>query len=247
MPDAPASPAPNLTQQGAPPSARPFLRAVPSVPSPLARPQTPPGFKAIVLGQFLPRKRRVSQVCLRSELALEDERAQTCQLLDALGEDALTLSVNMETLHHALDQVGYDRSAQAAAATVRARLDEMEDLEDAFLDVLSVCSSPLAAPLLANDAPLADYLRGVIAWWKGILQAFEQLASELRSLSADWATLRRRLDDASTFLLPELVDDAREDLILAPSTRETVTLLDGLDVLFATAEWLARGLHEPFG
>jgi hypothetical protein len=211
------------------------------------RKPTPPGFKAIVLGQFLPRRRLISQVFLRSELAREDERAQACQLLDGLGEDALTLSVNMETLHHALDHVAYDRSAQAAARTMRARLREMEDLENAFLEVLMVCSSPLAAPLLANDAPLADYLRGVIAWWKGTLQAFEQVASELRRLTVDWATLRRRIEDASTFLLPELVDDAREDLILASSSPETTALLDSLDVLFATADGLATGLREPFG
>jgi hypothetical protein len=220
------------------------------LPRPVSRPQTPAGFKAIVLGQFLPRKRSISSVCLRSELTIEDERAQACQLLDALGEDALTLSVNMETLHHALDQVAYDRSAQAAARVMRTRLDEMEDLENAFLDVLTACSSPLAAPLLANDAPLADYLRGVVAWWKGILQAFDQLSRELGSLSANWATLRRRIEDAGSFLLPELVDDAREDLILATvtgETAETTALLDSLDVLFATADGMATGLREPFG
>jgi len=210
---------------------------------------TPPGFKSIVLGQFLPRKAATSQVRLRSALVLEDERLQACQLLDALGDDALTLTLNMETLQHTLAQVAYDRSARAAARTVRTRIREMEDVANAFLEVLKVCSTPAAASLLANDAPLADYLRGVVAWWKGTLQAFERLAGELCTASADWGAFRQRLDTASTFLLPELVDDERADLITegTESTTESTVLLDALDVLLASADWLAMGLREPFG
>jgi hypothetical protein len=216
----------------------------PLSPSRRTRP-TPPRFKSIVLG---PRRwAAASQVRLRSDLIAEDEQRQACQLLDAVGDEALTLSVNMETVRHALDSVPYDRSTRAAAQTVRRRLAEMDDVANALFEVLTVCSSPAAAPLLANDAPLADYLRGVVAWWRGILQAFEQVTPALQTLSADWGLLRRRIEDAGAFLLPELVDDARADLIPRGFGGGSTALLDALDVLLASADWLARGLREPFG
>jgi hypothetical protein len=188
-----------------------------------------------------------SQVRLRSDLVAEDQQRQACQVLDALGDDALTLSVNMETVRHALDRVPYDRSTRAAAQTVQRRIEEMDDVASAFFEVLTVCSSPAAAALLANDAPLADYLRGVVAWWRGVLQAFEQLTHELQTLSADWGLLRRRIEGAGAFLLPELVDDARADLIPRGLGGGSTAVLDALDVLLASADWLARGLRERFG
>jgi hypothetical protein len=217
------------------------------VPGVSLRRPTPPGFKAIVLGQLAPRPRSASKVSQSSPHGIEDARAQACQLLDALSEDALILSVNMETVHHSMDQISYDRRAQPVARLIRARLREMADLENTFLDVLAACSPTLAAPLLANDAPLSDYLRGIVAWWKGILQAFEVLVAELGSLSPDWATARRRIEDASTFLLPELADAARAYLAVASTTREGIVLARRLDALLATAEKLATALYGFFG
>jgi hypothetical protein len=200
----------------------------------LARP-TPPAFKSMVLGAH----RAPALVRMLSN-----------PVLDSLGDDALTLSMNMEALDGALDFVARDRSAQAAVQTIRQRLGEMHDVANAFFDVLTVLSRPAAAPLLANDAPLTDYLRGVVAWWSGNLRALERLMQELRSLSADWMMLRHRLDEAACFLLPELVDGARAELARAARVRGDAALVqaaDHLELLFATTEWLAVGLRARFG
>jgi hypothetical protein len=212
----------------------------------LVRP-TPPGFKAILLGQLLPRRTPTSQVRLRAELVVDDERLQACTLVDALGDDALTLSVNMLALDQALQEMPYDASARAAARSLRTRLTEMEDVADAFFDVLVICSTPLAARLLANGAPLGDYLRGVVAWWAGTLKALERLAAELRTLSVDWAAVRSRIEDASAFLLPDLVADIRTELAFGKDAPEHAALDMRLEVLFANAEWLATGLRQRFG
>jgi hypothetical protein len=171
-------------------------------------------------------------------------------VLDSLGDDALTLTMNMEALDGALDYVARDRSARAAVHTIRQRLQEMQDVANAFFDVLTVLSRSAAAPLLVNDAPLTDYLRGVVAWWSGNLRALEQLCEELRSLSADWVLLRRRIDEASCFLFPELVHAARAELARAAHVRCDFALAeaaDDLELLFTTTEWLAVGLQLRFG
>jgi hypothetical protein len=209
------------------------------LPLPPSRPAAP--FQAIVIGRVL------SQVPASPSIR-RDARAVT--LLDSLADDVLTLSVGTEALRGSLDHVARDRSAQAAARTLRARCHEMDDVAKAVFDVLAACSQPAAAPLLAEDASLVEYLRGILAWWSGILRALEQVSLELRSLQADWATLRQRIQDATTFLLPEQGGAAHADVTRAAAARRGAGLgevADNLVLLFATVDWLDRGLRERFG
>jgi len=171
-------------------------------------------------------------------------------LIDALADEALTLSMNMEALEGALRGAVRDRALRAAVRTMRARLHEMHDVAGAFADLLTVLSGPEGAALVGDDAPLAEYLRGVVAWWAGTLRALERLREELESLSADWVALRRRFDDASAFLLPELLEAARGDISASlraghdPALEE---IAEYVDVLATTTEWLSAGLQERFG
>lgn len=203
----------------------------------LARP-VPPAFKLIVFG---------GSACAAPAPVT---RVLPNPVLDSLGDDALTLSLNMEALEGALHWNPRDRSVQAAVCTLRARLQEMQDVASAFSDALTALSQPAAAPLLTDDAPLTEYLRGIVAWWAGNLRALERLAEELRAASADWTMLRRRLDEASSFLIPELAQAASADLAWTSRVRGDAALrdvADQLDLLLTTTGWLATGLQARFG
>lgn len=208
----------------------------PTEPLPPSRPSPLP-FKSLMLGAALSSS---SEVRLRSELAAEDEQRQACQLLDALGDEALTLSVNTEALRHTLDH-SRGEWPKRVASIVRPSLRVLSGVADAFLDVLRVFSAPEAAPLLSNDAPLGDYLRGVLAWWRGTLTAFEALSQAPRRRESYWL-LRHRLDHARAFLFPEL---AAQTLIALVEMDASDELADTLDALVERAGVLGLGMREP--
>jgi len=208
----------------------------PTEPEPPGRPASLP-FKSILLGHAVATS---SQVRLRSELLAEDERRQACQLLDALSDEVLTLAVNTDALGHALGHTPGEWTKRVASI-VRPSLRVLSHVADATLDVLRVFSAPEAAPLLANGGPLGDYLRGVLAWWRGTLTAFEGLAAGPRTRQAYWL-LRHRLDHARAFLFPEL---ATEALVTLAGIDAAGELADTLEALVLRAGVLGLGLREP--
>jgi hypothetical protein len=219
---------------------------------------TPPAFKRLLLG--VPRPKASSQVRLRALVAANDvegedaAQAQAHHLLDELGDEQLNLSMCLVTLETAVELIPYDPSAQAAANTVRSRLDELGELRDALQRVHFACAYPSAASLLHNDAALADYLRGIYAWLRGVVRALEFLAVELRQLGVDWGSFRARLDAARSFFLMDLAESIRLELAraaaLAPDADgpELVEeLAADLEDVFACGEWFATSIRLRFG
>lgn len=207
-------------------------------------------FKRLMLGQV--RARQESYVGLRPLRTRAEEELDARQLLDGLGDDILTLRVNLDALELALEHVAYDASIRAAASSVRSRVAELRALCEAMSEVASACEDPAAMRLLGQDAPLADYLRGLASWCTGVVRALEQLAAELQRLAADWGMLRCRLADASEFFVNELATSVRRDVNrLAEEERQArprlEVLADRLEAVFAAAKVLSDGLGQPFG
>jgi hypothetical protein len=174
------------------------------------------------------------------------------QFLDDVADAQITLAVNLESLEESLDHVAYDPSTIAAAATMRRRLGELREMEEALADVCAASAYPVLAPLFLRDAPLSDYLRGLQAWTNGVVRALEQLSTELRVPPADWATLRSRLQEAAQFHLQELTELIYAEVAkLSASCREARAPLSELEPrlshLFATAEWFLLTIRLRFG
>ncbi len=207
-------------------------------------------FKRLMLGQV--RARQESYVGLRPVRTAAEEELEARQLLDGLADDVLTLRVNVDALELALEHVAYDASIRAAAASVRSRVAELRAVCEAVSEVQSASESPAAIRLLGQDAPLADYLRGLASWCAGVVRALEQLAVELQRLAPDWGMLRCRLADASEFFVEELARSVRQEVNrLAeeePSARPKLErLADRLEAVFTATKVLADGLSQPFG
>jgi hypothetical protein len=193
------------------------------------------------------------QIAQRAELdTVRGVREQARRFLDEVIAAQLTLAVNLDALESALDAVAYDRAAHAAADTMRSRLDELREISDALEALHLVAAHPDLVRLFHEDAPLADYLRGLEAFCNGVVRAFEQLAVELRVPAPDWAMLRRRLDESKQFYLPELTHGIRVDIERlraqgSASTGLVDRLEDALNELCATAEWFAMCISRRFG
>ncbi len=193
------------------------------------------------------------QIARRVEI--EGRRAakeQARLFLDEVVAAQLTLAINVDAVERVLEHVAYDPSSQAAANTLRERLEDLRDIGDALEQVYLVGAHPDLVELFDGDSPLADYLRGVEAWSAGAVSAFEKLAVELRAAAPDWATLRGRLESAAQFHMADLVP-AIPDLVerLRSTTPASTGLVDRfmqrLSELFAAADWFAMGLAERFG
>ena len=163
--------------------------------------------------------------------------------LDVMGEQQLNLTVNLLCLENAVDCVPYDRSARAAADTLRARITELCDLRDALNDVYLEGNDATAGRLFAADAPLIEYVKGIYLWCGEITAALTALASGLRSLTPDWLELRARIDRASHWYFDGLADDVRRDAhgLDAPD------LADKIEELLWAASYAHEGLDRKFG
>jgi hypothetical protein len=183
----------------------------------------------------------------------EAPRADANTALDALVEEQLTLTMGLLCL--AAPVAPYDPSARAAAQTMAERIADLARVRDALDDFQLDLFDPRVAPLLRNDGPIVEYLRGIYTWLKGVIRAFEDLGPELWALSPNWLRLRSRLEDADAFYMKNL-----EPLIRAQAARlrhEAPEIADPrdplhafrphLDALLASTRHLHDGLQRRFG
>ncbi len=179
----------------------------------------------------------------------------TLSFLEELGDEQLTLTVNLLCLEHVVDGIPYDASARAAGQSLRERIQELSELRNALNIIYLDASDPRMALMITGDAPLGDYLRGVYAWTKGVIRTIEDLASGLRTLTTDWSSARLRLQDAREFFLDDLEFAIHKDLarlrLRAPELNEArdplAELDEHLEELFWAASYLAKGLEKKFG
>jgi hypothetical protein len=182
---------------------------------------------------------------------IETPRSVTSELND----EHLTLSMGLLSAQHVVDDVPRDPSAHAAAQSVRERIADMNELRSALGAVTLDACDPRMAPLLAESAPLTDYMRGLFTWAKAALRALEELARGLRVLDPNWATLRARLEDASVFYLADLerpiAEQATRLRLRLPEISDPLDPLvdfeEHLIQLFWAAQNLSKGLEKRFG
>jgi hypothetical protein len=180
------------------------------------------------------------------------DAAEAQGFVEEIGALELTLAVNLDGLAEAMKHVAYDPSVRAAAEIVGDRLRDLEDLREALGEVHLAAVHPALSVLFMRDAPLAEYLRGLEAWCIGLVRAFEQLVLELRIPAPCWGTLRRRIDGATQFYLPELQAPIGRALAEVRARRPTaVGAARKLDcatfVLFRVAARLAESIQLRFG
>ncbi len=196
-------------------------------------------------------RRRDSHARVRSR-GVEDEYLA---VLEELGDEQLTMTVNLMCVDHIIEGVPRDPSSRAAAVSMRERLDDMADLRSALNGMYLMATDPRMRDMLGRDAPLTEYLRGLYAWAKAVLRAFEQSGYAIRSLSVDWSALRARIEDAAPFYFAELENEIVDALarmrIVSPETNHPADPLSDLDDqladVFMSAGKLARSLEQRFG
>lgn len=218
----PVAPVLRAGHGGAPPPVGARLVPLPRVTTP---PPRPSGVHRTGVASVEARARHADAV-----RALRDEHA-------ALGHAVRALAV---AANAALPTV-YDVSLRAALGTLHARLTELDVLRAALAPLLGALAVPSCVGLLDDDAPLADYLRGLCAWGHATATALRDLADELGAGPPDWRATRARLEDAAMFHFDELADASLAVVAgapaLAPVARRVVEAADAL----------ARGLAQPFG
>jgi hypothetical protein len=195
------------------------------------------GFAALMLGSLGPIARR--------DRTPDDARS----FLEELGDEQLTLQVSLLCVEHMFDRVPRDPSARAAAECIQTRIGDMSELRNALNALYLDAADPRLQAILRKDGPLAEYLRGLYAWTRGVLRAFEDIARDLRTLSPDWATLRARIEDARSFYMHDLeLAIQREARALHFHDGEALASFgEHLEDLFWAASYLAKSLENRFG
>ncbi len=185
-------------------------------------------------------------------------------LLDELCEDQLNLSMSLTCLEKAIEEGPRDPSARAALRSLDARLQDLFALRDALARVHVLTVDPRLQRLFVPDAALADYLRGIYAWTHASVRALTDLATGLKKLQPDWATLRWRLEEAKNFHFDDLEESIRADItalaiVASRGVLESARgpkgstpppigdLSSAVGALFAAAHTLEERLDERFG
>jgi hypothetical protein len=169
---------------------------------------------------------------------------QATAFLDVMGELQLNLQMSLLCLGDSVEGVPYDRSAHAAAETLRTRIQELADLRDALNEVYLDAGEPPFAPLFMADAPLVSYLKGVYLWCHDVTGALGDLAASLRVLQPDWFLLRERLERAAMWYFDGLPNEIRVEMEKNAVRADFVAKIE--EVFFA-ARFLAHGLEKRFG
>ncbi len=128
-----------------------------------------------------------------------------------IGDARLHLDADLERLEHALDGLTSHPFGDGPSQWMRVRLYEVSVLRDAIGRVHGDADDPRMALLLRPDGPLADYLRGIVAWSQTIVRAFDELVTGLSSRRPEWSRLHLRLAEGAIFHLQDLVRPIRQE------------------------------------
>ena len=234
-----------------PPPASSARQVSPNAPS--ARPAATSHVRLRAHG-FSPLFSKDAPVRMRAVHPVEDDAPA---VVDAIADDQLTLTMDLLCLESAIDVLPYDPSTRAAAQTLAERLEDLAELRDAINAVyLDLFDARVALVNLSSaNGSLGDYLRGLHAWSKAVVRAFEELSTGLRRQNPDWALLRTRLEDAQIFYLEDLERVISSQVVaLYHEASELDDPRDPLhdfgahvDELFASAAWLRTALEQRFG
>ncbi len=175
---------------------------------------------------------------MMSEEPAGEDRAEAG---DEIAEAQLNLAMRLARLIDVLERLHGEAWAGAAVHTLLTRAREVESVSTAVLAVCTGARDWRVGILLDADAPLAEYLRGVVAWCEGIVRALDVLAKELEAGRPDFRAARRRIDDAASFHLVHLVDAIRLDARTV-FLRPTSVAHRQLEELFWAASWLETTL-----
>jgi hypothetical protein len=172
----------------------------------------------------------------------------------SLGDDQVTLSMALASIERATEDGPRDLSALAALRAIYERVEDIRAVRNAITDVQRIAIDRRLHRVFVADAPLAEYLRGVYAWLHEAARALGVVSMELKSLSADWSSFRRRMDGARNFHFDELMAPIQADLaalgVVArsyeprPPVRE---LAAAIGRLFQVATYLEASLDQPLG
>lgn len=188
-----------------------------------------------------------------TEIALLDAQ----ELLDELGEDQLTMCMQLGGLEETVVEGPRDPSARAALQTLQARVADLGALRDALAKVHAAIVDPRLQRIVLPDSPFADYLSGLYSWVHAVVRALDDLATSMRTLQPDWALLRWRIEEAKNFHFDELHEPVRADLLALAiiadggsfgADRPPIEELRyAVEHLFATAVAVEEHLDERFG
>ena len=179
-------------------------------------------------------------------------QASIDRFLDDVAHDELGLTIALVALERDLGEMPYDRSIRAAAETLRERVSDLCELRDALHDVCVVADDPRASHLLAPEAPLAAFVRGLYVCCAIVTDALQELAASLRTMTPDWANVRSKIDEGTSFYFDGLVGSIRRDVALSriradePADRLR-TFGDDVEALLWAASWLSASLQKRFG
>jgi len=172
--------------------------------------------------------------------------------LTNLGEDVYQLTVAIREVETRMVVASYEPAVLGLAESVEDRLHHAKRIRDTLAAIHLIALHPGPRRLLENEAPLPPFLKGVVIWCDGVVDALRVLAVELESRDADWLGLHKRLDDAARFLFPALViqvrahlDALREEVRLDETRREKVSEMSYLlEELFAVIRHLNVALKR---
>jgi hypothetical protein len=105
-------------------------------------------------------------------------------------------------------------SARAAWGTLSGRFVEVGRLVTALGAAVRISTERGALELFAPSRPLAAYLRAGFDYAEAITGALAMLGQELTQRRPDWDAFYERVNDARSWLVPELFEEVRADLAL---------------------------------
>src|SRR6185503_12861491 len=98
---------------------------------------------------------------------------------DELAEAQMNLAVRLQRLEDVLGEMTSDPWVGPVAQAMLARVIELVYLSDAIEKVCRDAFDCRVASMMQDDAPLAEYVRGALAWAEGVVRAFDDLCEGL--------------------------------------------------------------------
>jgi len=141
--------------------------------------------------------------------------------------------------------------ADAALELVRARVNELRDIEEALEALHAVASDPRVEALLAPDRPLSAFLKGLYVFCEVVVEAFSDVALAAPEMRIDWVSLKAKVVEASHFyfeaLVPAIRDEVKQVPIDAWNVHEPLrTFSEDLEELFFVAGYMNKSLAKVF-
>jgi hypothetical protein len=149
------------------------------------------------------------------------------RLVEALGDEQLSLMVDIVCLEHDLDELEEAAPERSALGALRRSVSDLVDVRAALSDVVDDTALPTVLPLMTLRSPLAVYLKGLFVACDRIVVTLSDVACKLlNSPNIDWHETRARLGEAEVTVFDGLTAEIRGDLaalaFAEPSTQRAL-------------------------